>query len=143
MKLSEKGLKILHAREGFRLKPYLDSKGVPTIAMGNTYYLDGRPVKMNDKPLTYDQANNISKIIADEFASFVNSKITREINQNQFDALVSLAYNIGKGGFSRSTVLKLVNKNPCDPAIGPAFMLWTKDKELIGRRKLEVKQYYS
>jgi lysozyme len=142
MRVNDKGLTALHLREGLRLKPYLDTKGIPTIAMGNTYYLDGRSVKMSDPALAPKEANKLSLFVADDFGKYVNSKVTSIINQNQFNALVSIAYNIGKKGFSSSTFLKLVNKNPNDPKIAAAIMMWTKDKELIGRRKSEVKQYF-
>jgi lysozyme len=142
MRVNDKGLTALHLREGLRLKPYLDTKGVPTIAMGNTYYLDGRSVKMSDTALSAKEANKLSLFVADDFGKYVNSKVTSIINQNQFNALVSIAYNIGKKGFSNSTFLKLVNKNPNDPKIAAAIMMWTKDKELIGRRKSEVAQYF-
>ena len=143
MKLDKKGYKALHDREGLKLRPYLDTQGVPTIAMGNTFYLDGRKVTMLDKPLTLDEAKTLARSVSDIFANKVDYLVTSNINQNQFNALVSLAYNIGIHGFIKSTVLKLVNKNPNDPMIGQAFMLWTKNKELIGRRKSEVNQYFS
>jgi len=142
MKLDENGLKALHEREGLRLKPYLDTQGVPTIAMGNTYYLDERKVTMNDKPLTLEQATELGNITAQYFASKVNQLVKSKVNQNQFNALVSLAYNIGINGFKNSTVLRFVNADPNDRKIGNAFMMWTKNKELVGRRKSEVKQYF-
>lgn len=142
MRLDEKGHKALHEREGLRLKPYLDTRGVPTIAMGNTYYLDGRKVTMKDKPLTMQQATKLGKITADKFAMQVEKLVKSKVNQNQFNALVSLAYNIGIAGFKNSTVLRKVNINPNDKTIQDAFMLWTKNPELIGRRKSEVKQYF-
>ena len=142
MKLDKKGYKALHDREGLRLKPYLDTKGVPTIAMGNTFYENGKKVTMMDKPITKIEAEKLGKIIADRFASEVNSLIKTNVNQNQFNALVSIAYNIGINGFKTSSFLKLVNKNPNDPKIKEAIMLWTKNKELIGRRKSEVSQYF-
>jgi lysozyme len=142
MRVNDVGLKELHLREGLRLKPYLDTKGIPTIAMGNTYYLDGKSVKMSDPDLAPKEANKLSLFVADDFGNYVNKKVTSIINQNQFNALVSIAYNIGKKGFSSSTFLKLVNINPNDPKIASAIMMWTKDKELIGRRKSEVKQYF-
>ena len=143
MKLNETGHRALELREGLRLKPYLDTQGVPTIAMGNTFYLNGKKVTMLDKPLTLNEAKTLSRTVADIFANKVDYLVTSNINQNQFNALVSLAYNIGIHGFIKSTVLKLVNKNPSDPMIRQAFMLWTKNKELIGRRKSEVNQYFS
>ena len=142
MKLNETGHRALELREGLRLKPYLDTQGVPTIAMGNTFYENGKKVTMLDKPITKIEAERLGRVIADRFASDVNALIKSNINQNQFNALVSLAYNIGIHGFIKSTVLKLVNKNPNDPMIRQAFMLWTKNKELIGRRKSEVNQYF-
>ena len=143
MKLNETGHRALELREGLRLKPYLDTQGVPTIAMGNTFYLDGKKVTMKDKSLTLIEAKTLARSVADIFANKVDYLVTSNINQNQFNALVSLAYNIGIHGFRKSTVLKLVNKNPNDPMIRQAFMLWTKNKELIGRRKSEVNQYFS
>ena len=142
MKLDEKGYKDLHDSEGIRLKPYLDTRGIPTIAMGNTFYENGSKVTMQDKPITKIEAEKLGKVIADRFASEVTALIKSKVNQNQFNALVSIAYNIGVNGFKTSSFLKLVNKNPNDPKIKESIMLWTKNKELIGRRKSEVSQYF-
>lgn len=142
MKLNQEGYAALHQREGLRLKPYLDTKKVPTIAMGNTFYENGSPVKMTDKAFTFAEAEHLAKVVSDRFAARVNFLVKSEVNQNQFNALVSLAYNIGLGGFEDSTVLRLVNENPNNEKIGEAFMMWTKNKELIGRRKSEVEQYF-
>ena len=143
MKLDEKGYKALHDREGLRLKPYLDTRGIPTIAMGNTFYENGKKVTMQDKPITKIEAERLGKVIADRFASEVTTLIKSNVNQNQFNALVSIAYNIGINGFKSSSFLKLVNKNPNDPKIKEAIMLWTKNNELIGRRKSEANQYFT
>lgn len=142
MRLDDNGHNALHEREGLRLKPYLDTQGVPTIAMGNTYYLDGKKVTMQDKPLTIREAYKLGRVVSDNFAKQVNQLLTKEVTQNQFNALVSLAYNIGINAFRKSTVLKRVKVNPNDPTIKNAFMMWTKNRELIGRRKSEVEQYF-
>jgi len=142
MRLDDNGYNELHKREGLKLKPYLCTQGVPTIAMGNTYYLDGKKVTIKDKPLTIREAYKLGRITSDNFAKQVNELLTKEVTQNQFNALVSLAYNIGIPRFKTSTVLKRVNTNPNDPTIKGAFMMWTKNKELIGRRKSEVEQYF-
>ena len=143
MKLNSIGYKALHDREGLRLKPYLDTRGIPTISLGVTYYPNGRKVTMQDKPLTIEQAGNLATITADKFAFQVDSLLKTKVNQNQFNALVSLAYNIGITGFRNSTVLRKVNINPNDPAIKEAFMMWTKNVELMGRRESEIKQYFT
>lgn len=142
MRLNDSGYSALHEREGLKLKPYLDTKNVPTIGIGNTFYLDGKKVTMQDKPLTLREAVKLGRIVSDNFAKEVFSLLKKEVNQNQFNALVSLAYNIGINAFEKSTVLKLVNINPDDLSIKNAFMMWTKNKELIGRRKSEVEQYF-
>lgn len=143
MRLNDIGYSELHKREGLRLKPYLDTRGVPTIAMGNTFYLDGKKVTMQDKPLTLREAVKLGRIVSDNFAKQVFALLRKDVTQNQFNALVSLAYNIGINGFTKSTVLKRVNINPNDPTIRSAFMMWTKNKELVGRRKSEVEQYFT
>lgn len=143
MKLNSKGYKALHDREGLRLKPYLDTRGIPTISLGVTYYPNGRKVTMQDKALTIEEAGNLATITADKFAFQVDKLLTSKVNQNQFNALVSLAYNIGITGFRNSTVLRKVNINPNDPAIKEAFMMWLKNPELKGRRESEVKQYFT
>jgi lysozyme len=142
MRLDDNGYDELHKREGLKLKPYLDTQGVPTIAMGNTYYLDGKKVTMQDKSITIREAYKLGRVTSDNFAKQVNSLLVKEVTQSQFNALVSLAYNVGINGFKTSTVLKRVNANPNDPTIKNAFMMWTKNKELIGRRKSEVEQYF-
>ena len=88
------------------------------------------------------------KIIADTFALKVDAVIKKEVTQNQFNALVSLAFNIGIGGFSKSTVLRLVNNNPNDGNIAKAFLMWNKQagKELKGltkRRIIESSLYFT
>lgn len=143
MKLDAKGYKALHDREGLKLKPYLCTQNVPTIALGNTFYVGGRKVTMKDRALTLLEAQTLGNTIADQFAKDVFKLIKSKINQNQFNALVSLAYNIGINGFRTSTVLRLVNINPNNASIPSAFMRWTKNPELIGRRKAEVNQYLS
>ena len=142
MKLDLNGYRALHIREGLKLKPYLDTKKVPTIAMGNTYYLDGKKVTMQDKELTMSEATDLAALTADKFALQVYGLLKKTVTQNQFNALVSLAYNIGITGFKNSTVLRKVNINPNDPAIKEAFLMWTKNPELIGRRNSEINQYF-
>lgn len=145
--LDQRGRDFLAKEEGIVLKPYLDSVGVPTIGIGCTFYPDGRRVTMKDKPLKNVQAAwDLFDAVNSNFMLTVYSTTRDDINQNQFNALVSLCYNIGPAGFKGSTVLKLVNKNPSDPKIGPAFEMWKNaggKPILAARRKREVKMYFS
>jgi lysozyme len=103
---------------------------------------------MLDKEITKVQAFEMFKTIADRFADKVNKLVTSPLNQNQFNALVSLAYNIGTGNFASSTILKKVNKNHNDASIELEFKKWNKvnKKEVAGltrRRLYESKVYFS
>jgi lysozyme len=148
MKLNNAGYLLITEFEGFSAKPYLCSAKIPTIGYGNTYYSDNKRVTMLDKEITKVQAFEMFKTIADRFADKVNKLVTSPLNQNQFNALVSLAYNIGTGNFASSTILKKVNKNHNDASIELEFKKWNKvnKKEVAGltkRRLYESKVYFS
>jgi lysozyme len=148
MKLSNSGYLLITEFEGFSAKPYLCSAKIPTIGYGNTYYPDGKRVTMLDKEITRIQAFEMFKFIADKFASTVSKLVKTPLNQNQFNALVSLAYNIGTGNFASSTLLKKVNINHNDRSIELEFKKWNKvnKKEVAGltrRRLYESKVYFS
>lgn len=145
MKLSNKGYEFLGNEEGLRLNAYRDSVGVWTIGYGNTFYEDGSKVKKGDR-ITKGRALELFRHIVKRFEDGVNRTITRELNANQFDALVSLAYNIGVAAFSKSTVARRVNANPCDPSIRDAFLMWRNaggKPILLNRRKREADLYFS
>lgn len=148
MKLNNSGYLLITEFEGFRAKPYLCSAKIPTIGYGNTYYPDGKRVTMLDKEITRMQAFEMFKFIADKFASTVSKLVKTPLNQNQFNALVSLAYNIGTGNFASSTLLKKVNINHNDKTIELEFKKWNKvnKKEVAGltrRRNYEANIYFS
>ena len=144
--LDKKGLDFIGNEEGCILKPYLDSVGVPTIGYGNTYYENGVRVKMSDPPISKDRALSLFLNILSFYEKAVWSNTRDDINQSQFDALVSLTYNIGVSAFKGSTVLKLVNNNPADPKITGAFKMWKNaggKPILLSRRIREAKLYFS
>jgi lysozyme len=126
MKLTEKGYDLIKEFEGFSAKPYNCSANVPTIGFGNTYYPNGIKVKLTDKPITKEYANEIFKVIADKFAANVLKLVKSNISENQLNALTAFAYNVGLANLQKSTLLKLVNANPNDPAIAKEFLRWNK-----------------
>lgn len=146
MKLDSNGYKLIQGFEGLELNAYKDSAGIPTIGYGNITYIDGSRVKMGDK-ITQEKADEIFKYYADKFANQVDAVVTATVNQNQFNAMVSLAYNIGIGAFSKSTLLKKVNSNSCDTSIKTEFMKWVnaggkKIQGLVNRREKEAQVYF-
>ena len=141
--MSENGLKFLMNNEGVVLKPYLDTKGIPTIGVGNTYYEDSTKVTMNDPPITQKRAMELFRWVLKHYELAVYSNTRDDITQNQFDSLVSFTYNVGVSAFKNSTLLKRINARSSDQSIKNAFMMWNKPKEIIGRRKREVDLYFS
>lgn len=126
-KLDQKGIDFLIHEEGIVLHPYKDSVGIPTIGCGMTYYPDtGKKVTMADKPLTLEQVKNYFAQIVKPFELAVYSTTRDDITQNEFNAQVSLAYNIGVGGFKGSTVHRLVNAGVKGDELKNAFLMWSK-----------------
>jgi len=153
MKLDENGVLLIASFEGLRLEPYYATelekqKGIVTIGYGSTFYDNGKQVKITDPTITKERALELLMVLAGAFALKVSKLITKEVNQNQFNALVSLAYNIGINAFKVSTVLRLVNNNPNDANISKAFLMWNKQggnimKGLTNRRIKESALYFT
>lgn len=147
MKLNSAGINLMHEFEGCELDAYLCPANIPTIGYGNTYYEDGRPVRMGDK-ITQERADQLFNMIAEDFAKRVRTLLKKVLNENQFSALVSFAYNCGIANLNKSTLLKKVNINPADPTIYSEFLKWDKanGKPLAGltrRREQEAKLYFT
>ena len=133
MQLSEAGMALLNEFEGFRSKPYRDSVGKPTIGWGTTYYPDGTPVRMSDKPVTRKEAARIKQaVLNQDFSPAVNmmfaDEIERgEITQNMFDALISLVYNIGVMGLKASSIYRNIKAGRFEAA-ADSFLLYNKGR---------------
>lgn len=130
MKIGERGLNLIKESEGLRLKPYLCPAGIPTIGYGNTYYDDDNETKvtLDDKPITVERAEELLRNIIDtHYSKFVNKYVTVELNQNQFDALVSFSYNVGVGNLKHSTLLRKLNSGDYTGA-SEEFSRWNKSK---------------
>jgi lysozyme len=148
VKLDDNGYKLIQGFEGLSLVPYLCSAKKATIGWGNIFYPSGIKVTMQDKPISLATASWMFRTIADRFAVDVDKLIKANLNQNQFNAIASLAYNIGIGGLAKSTLLKKVNINPNDPTIANEFAKWNKVggkvvNGLTKRRAVEAKLYFS
>ena len=148
MKLNKEGYQLITTFEGFYSIPYLDSVKVPTIGYGNTYYQNGKRVTLLDGKITKEQAFEMFKDIADNFAKRVSEFLKKEVTQNQFNSLVSISYNIGIDNFKNSTLLRKVNVNPNDKSIRAEFIKWNKAggkvlKGLTNRRNAEAKIYFT
>ena len=139
MKASQNAYDIIKKYEGLRLEAYRCPAGVLTIGYGHT-----RGVTEGMK-ISSEQAD-IYLVTDITGAERYLDSLALSLNQNQFDALVSLIFNIGSGNFSRSTLLCKLKVNPLDPTIGDEFMRWVYAggrilRGLQKRRADEVRLY--
>ena len=153
MKASHNAIALIKEIEGCELEAYLCPAGVPTVGIGSTMYPDGTKVKLGDT-ITEERAEELLMWELETKAASVRAFLNKVVyNQNKFDALLSLTFNIGVGNFQKSTLLKKVRQNPNDPTIHDEFMRWNKvrnpktkklevSRGLTRRRKLESALYF-
>lgn len=112
MTLSPAGLRLIQSFEGCRLEAYPDpgnTNGKPiTIGYGSTRKLDGTPWALGDT-ITQAQADELLRRDVSTAEQWVERLVAVPVTQAQFDALVSLCFNIGASAFERSTLLRLLN----------------------------------
>lgn len=122
LKVSQFGIDLICGFEGLRLNAYDDGVGVWTIGYGTTIYPNGIKVKRGDT-CTLQQAKDYMAHDLKRFERAVSENVKVDLNQNQFDVLVSLTYNIGIGAFTKSTLLKKLNSGDYKGASGQ-FDVW-------------------
>lgn len=108
MKISQTGLNLIAKWEGCYLKAYLDPIGIPTIGYGTTKYENGVKVKLGDT-ITKERALALLQLQAQEHANTIFSYVKVELNQNQYDALASFQYNLGRHILKNSSLLAYIN----------------------------------
>lgn len=145
MQVSENGKKLIKQFESLKLTAYDDGGGVWTIGYGSTI-INHKPVKKGDI-ITLEQANLAFDSDISIFQNNVLKLIKKPLNQNQFDSIISLVYNIGLTNFKKSTLLKKLNINPDDITIKDEFLKWKFDngkmiQGLLNRRIIEASNYY-
>ena len=146
MKLSQNGYKFISAFEGVKNNAYQDQRGIWTIGIG-FIQVNGHPVN-EGMTMTNEQIQSTFLAQIATYESAVNQHVISKINQNQFDALVSFAYNLGVGSLLQSTLLKKVNANPNDTTITQEFEKWDHagvviSQGLLRRRTAEAALYFT
>jgi len=114
MKISQNGINLITSFEGCKLTAYWDKYGkVWTIGYGHT-----GPDTFQGKTITQQEAENLLRNDLNRFESYVNNKsfVPHQLNQNQFDALVSFSYNCGQGNLKKlcngKTLSQIANDLP-------------------------------
>ena len=129
------GIDLIKEFEGLKLKAYFCPAGVPTIGYGHTKTVTAQDVR-SGRTITEAEAERLLKQDLKEFESGVLQACTNTPNENQFSAMVSLAFNIGIAGFRRSSVLRNHNAND-DDAAARSFGLW--NKATVNGKKVELR----
>ncbi len=146
MKVNSKGLALIKHYEGFRARAYRDPVGIWTIGYGHTS-MAGHPQVKSGMVISKQQALDILDKDVEKFADQIRPLIKVKLNDDQFSALVSFAYNVGVGGFKRSSVLRVVNAKRFD-AVPTRLALWVKAggktyRGLVKRRAAEASLFLS
>lgn len=141
LRVSKHGREFITAHEGEILRVYLDPVGLPTMGVGH--------LLTDEEKAKYPVGSVITRGVSQEFLerdlrrfeNAVNTLVKVPLNQNQFDALVSFAFNVGEANFKRSSVLRHLNAGLYAKA-ADAFLAWNKSKGkvlpgLTRRRKEE------
>ena len=143
MKINLAGLDLLKHFEGLRLRAYRDPVGILTIGYGST----GPHVRVG-MTIMEQEAEDLLRRDLSRFERGVAQAVADvPTTDNQFSAMVCLAFNIGLGAFGRSTVLRM-HKKGSHKLAAAAFLLWVKAggktlKGLVRRRNAERKLYLS
>jgi len=119
MKIGNKGLEMIKHFEGLELNAYKCAAGVWTIGYGHTKGVQEGMV------ISEETANEMLVEELNEYENYINTLVTVELNQNQFDAMVSWVYNLGGGNLKASTLLKVLNSGNYS-GVPEQIMRWNK-----------------
>jgi len=136
MKIGEKGLDVIKHFEQLYLEAYLCPANVWTIGWGST-----KNVHAGMK-ITEEEAVARLKEDLKDAEGAVNRYVKVNINQNQYDSIVSWTFNLGSGNLNSSTMLKRINGNEWDD-VPNQIKRWNKAggkvlKGLVRRRNAEA-----
>jgi len=123
--ITKEALDLIKKWEGFRATAYKDAVGIWTIGYGTTANAGVGIDPKAGMTITESQAESFLRAAVTKFADNIRAKMVMRPNDNEFGAMVSLAYNIGPGAFGRSSVLRLFNEGKKKEA-ADAFLLWNK-----------------
>lgn len=154
MKMSANGLEKLKEWEGVILHVYRDAAGLKTIGIGHlltesekktgVIKIAGNLVEYADGITERQALDLLAQDVAPAEAA-VNKAVVVPINQNQFDALVSFAFNVGTNGMRSSTAIAMLNAGKVEQ-VAPWLAKWNKaggrvNDGLIVRRRNEIKLF--
>ena len=143
---------LIKFNEGLRLKAYIDPVGIYTIGWGNIFnYTKNRPVQKGDT-ITKAEAQLFFDIHMQGIVAGLKKLLKVNVNENQFNALLSWVYNFNLQTLAKSTLLKLLNSGKSKELVANEFLKWNKGKVkgklvvlpgLVSRRRAEADLFLS
>ncbi len=105
-----RALPVIVRFEGLRLRPYLCPAGVPSVGLGSTRYLDGRPVRLTDPPITREHAYTLAvEQLRREYLPAVLRLCPGIDGYDRLAGVLSFTYNVGAGALQASTLRRRIN----------------------------------
>ena len=144
MRMTEDGLALIKRFEGFRAEAYRCPAGVWTVGSGHTSAA-GPPAVTGGMTITRADAERILRRDVEEFARDVAASLSISLDDRQFSALVSFAYNVGITNFRKSSVRACVNGGDL-AGVPQRLALWNKARGrvlpgLVKRRAAEAELF--
>ena len=135
MNISQEGLSLIKKFEGCELEAYKCAAGVWTIGYGST-----KGVKEGDT-VSQEEADKLLLHEMEEYEGYINDMVNPDLEQNQFDAMVSWVFNLGPTNLKASTLLKVLNAKDYE-GVPAQIKRWNKAggkvlQGLIRRREAE------
>ena len=145
MNINQATVDLVKEFEGFRANAYKCPAGIWTIGYGTTAMAGVGITPKDGMTISRSDAEAYLHAALSKFADQIAPSITAPINENEFGAFVSLAYNIGPGAFKKSSALRLFNAGDKEGA-AKAILMWNKAggkvlKGLTRRREAERKLF--
>jgi lysozyme len=142
MAINNAGIELIQSFESWSSEPYQDPIGIWTIGYGAIWGIDGKRVTENHRPITKSEGKMLLSRDLALAERAVLRFITRQLNENEYAALVSWTFNLGSGALQRSTLRHVINRGE-DDRIRTEWMRWVyaggrKFRGLIRRREAEV-----
>ena len=136
--ISQQGIDFIKRHEGFSSLPYLCAAGKETIGYGHVI----KQGEQFPRGLTEKQAEDILYDDLAEAEQCIFDNVIVDLLPNQFDALVSLIFNIGTKAFEKSTLLRMLNSEQFEEA-GKQFLRWiyANGKVVYGLQKRRENEY--
>jgi lysozyme len=136
MTVNQATIDLIKRWEGYKAQTYIDPVGIATIGYGTTAAAGVGIVPVMGQTITEAQATGYLIKGVEKFAAQIRPHIKQPINENEFGAFVSLAYNIGPGAFIRSTALRRFNEGDKAGA-ADALLMWNKGT--VGGKKVVLR----